>query len=83
MEFMDQIQREFIDFLRRGYGDISSLNQAWQLRGRDQLSEFARAPYPSRRSQRYGRASEAYRADVDQFWQARGEEPAAGEEEEE
>lgn len=83
MEFMEQVQREFADFLRRRYQNAGALNQAWGVKGRDQVDDFSRAPYPSKRGKRYSQGNEQLRNDVDIYWQERGEAPADSEDDEE
>ena len=80
MEYLEEINRSYAEFLEERYGDIGRLNNEWGLGKRAQLEEFSQARYPSRN--RYAEANEEEKNAIDAFWQSQNTQPEEADPEE-
>jgi hypothetical protein len=80
MEYLEEINRRYAEFLKNRYSDVQRLNDEWGLSRRERLEEFSQARFPSR--SRYEKANEEEKNAIDAFWQSQDVEPEEADPEE-
>ena len=77
IEWLEQMRRAFIKFLRERYADETALATAW---GEKPL-KFDDVRFPSQRNQAFRDANEVKKGDIISFWESTDTEPIIDEEE--
>lgn len=80
MEYLEDINRSYAEFLEERYGDIGKLNDEWGFDKKARLEEFSRARYPS--PKRHAEANQEEKNAIDAFWQSRNTQPEEADPEE-
>lgn len=80
MEYLEEINRSYAEFLEERYGNIDTLNDEWGFSKKARLGEFSQARYPSRK--RYAEANEEEKDAIDAFWQSQSIQPEEADPEE-
>lgn len=80
MEYLEEINRSYAEFLEERYRNIDTLNDEWGFSKKARLGEFSQARYPSRK--RYSEANEEEKTAIDAFWQSQSIQPEEADPEE-